>query len=136
VVPGAIALTVLRPFDRGDADHMLIQPWERDRAVRRGETDDRARPACADQVAAHLLAHEEGMVPPTRSTEIGGRRIVQLPARQPSAPYRGRADGGSRQLGEECRRLFEIGGVEALGERAVDGREQVQRLARPALLAP
>jgi hypothetical protein len=51
----------------------LVQPWERDRAVRRGEADDRARPACADQVAAHLLAHEEGMVPPTRSTEIGAQ---------------------------------------------------------------
>src|SRR6516162_853613 len=32
--------------------------------------------------------------------------------------------------------FFQVGGVEALGERAVEGREQVARLAPTAVLAP
>src|SRR6202035_1457538 len=43
---------------------------------------------------------------------------------------------GSRQLVEQPLGVFQVGGVEAFGERAVDGREQVARLALPALLAP
>ena len=43
---------------------------------------------------------------------------------------------GSRQLIEQRLCFFQIGGVEALGEPAVEGREQVARLAPPALLAP
>ena len=43
---------------------------------------------------------------------------------------------GSRQLVEQMLRLFEIGGVEALGKPAVDGGEEFARLAPPALLAP
>ena len=43
---------------------------------------------------------------------------------------------GSRQLVEQTFRVFLVGGVEALGERAVDGREQVARLAPTALLEP
>src|SRR5215472_7960419 len=42
----------------------------------------------------------------------------------------------SRQLGEECCRFLKVGGVEAFGEPAVDGCEQVACLAEPALLAP
>jgi hypothetical protein len=45
---------------------------EPDRAVRRGEADDRARPARANQVAAQLLAHEEG------PGEIDGERRLPL----------------------------------------------------------
>ena len=40
------------------------------------------------------------------------------------------------QLGEQFPGIPEIGGVEALGEPAVDGREQLACLASPALLAP
>ena len=43
---------------------------------------------------------------------------------------------GSRQLVEQLLRFFQVGGVKALGEPAVEGREQVARLAPPALLAP
>ena len=32
--------------------------------------------------------------------------------------------------------FFQVGGVEALGERAVDGREQLARLGSAALLGP
>ena len=40
------------------------------------------------------------------------------------------------QLGEQFPGIPEIGGVEALGERAVEGREQVARFTPPALFAP
>jgi hypothetical protein len=40
------------------------------------------------------------------------------------------------QLGEEFCGVFQIGGVEALGEPAVDGRKKFARLGPPALLAP
>ena len=40
------------------------------------------------------------------------------------------------QLGEQFPGIPEIGGVEALGEPAVDGREHVARLAPPTLVAP
>src|SRR5215831_14410227 len=43
---------------------------------------------------------------------------------------------GSRQLIEQPLRFFQIGGVEALGEPAVDGRKKFARLGPPALLAP
>src|SRR6516165_9163115 len=43
---------------------------------------------------------------------------------------------GSRQLVEQPLRFFQVGGVEALGEPAVDGRQQLARLALPALLPP
>ena len=43
---------------------------------------------------------------------------------------------GSRQLVEQRLAVFQVGGVEALGERAVEGREQLARLVPPALLAP
>src|SRR5580693_2732413 len=36
---------------------------------------------------------------------------------------------GSRQLVEQPLGVFQVGGVEAFGERAVDAREQVARLA-------
>src|SRR5215471_11404153 len=42
----------------------------------------------------------------------------------------------SCQLGEEFRSVFQVVGVEAFGKPAVEGREQVARLAPPALLAP
>src|SRR6516225_6793105 len=42
----------------------------------------------------------------------------------------------SCQLGDEFRGVFQVGGVEALGEPAVDGREQLARLAPPALFSP
>jgi hypothetical protein len=42
----------------------------------------------------------------------------------------------SRQLVEQCLRLFQIGGVEALGEPAVDWRQQLARLGAPSLVAP
>jgi hypothetical protein len=41
----------------------------------------------------------------------------------------------SRQLFEQRPRLFEIGGIEALGEPAVDRSEQIARLGPPALFA-
>ena len=40
------------------------------------------------------------------------------------------------QLVEQPLRVFQVGGVEALGEPSVDGCEQVAGLALPALLAP
>ena len=40
------------------------------------------------------------------------------------------------QLGEEFCGVFQIGGVEALGEPTVEGCQQVARLASPALLGP
>jgi hypothetical protein len=43
---------------------------------------------------------------------------------------------GSCQLDEQALRFFQIGGVEALGEPAVDWREQVTRFGPPALFAP
>src|SRR6516165_734474 len=42
----------------------------------------------------------------------------------------------SCQLGEEFRGVFQVRGVEALGEPAVERREQVARLALAALLPP
>jgi hypothetical protein len=42
----------------------------------------------------------------------------------------------SRQLVEQRLRLFQIGGVEALGEPAINGCEQVARFGPPALFAP
>jgi hypothetical protein len=46
------------------------------------------------------------------------------------------ADAGSRQLIEQHLRVLQIGGAEALGEPAVNGREQLARLRPPALFAP
>ena len=43
---------------------------------------------------------------------------------------------GSRQLIEQPLCFFQIGGVETLGERTVDGGEQIMSLGPPALLAP
>jgi len=43
---------------------------------------------------------------------------------------------GSRQLGEERLRFLEVRGVEAFGEPAVDGREQLVGVGAAALLAP
>ena len=43
---------------------------------------------------------------------------------------------GSRQLVEQRLCLFQIGGVEALGEPAVDRSEQIARFGSPALFAP
>ena len=42
----------------------------------------------------------------------------------------------SGQLIEQCLRFFQVGGVEALGERAVDGCQQLAGLASPVLLEP
>ena len=42
----------------------------------------------------------------------------------------------SCQLGEEFCGVLQVGGVEAFGERGVEGREEVARLVPPALLAP
>ena len=44
--------------------------------------------------------------------------------------------GPSAQLGEQSGRLFQIGGIEALGEPSVNWREQIARLGPPALFAP
>jgi hypothetical protein len=46
------------------------------------------------------------------------------------------ADAGSRQLVEQRLCVLEIGGVEALGEPAVNGRQEVARLRPPALFPP
>src|SRR5215467_7275719 len=40
------------------------------------------------------------------------------------------------ELIEQFFRVLQVGGVEAFGEPAVEGREQFARLASPALLAP
>src|SRR5580704_7120838 len=66
---------------------------------------------------------------------VAARRIVELRTKRSSAPDRGQA-GGSRQLVEQGLGFFQVGGVETLGEPAVDGREQLACLAPPALLAP
>src|ERR1700758_1063602 len=42
----------------------------------------------------------------------------------------------SSKFVEQCLRFFEVLRVKALGKPAVDGSEQVARLASPALLAP
>ena len=42
----------------------------------------------------------------------------------------------SRQFVEERLRLFQIGGVEPLGEPAIDRRQQLARLRPPPLLPP
>ena len=42
----------------------------------------------------------------------------------------------SRQLIEQPLRCFQIGGAEALGEPAVNGREQLARLGPPPLFTP
>ena len=42
----------------------------------------------------------------------------------------------SRQLGEEFCGFFQIGGIEALGEPAVDRGEEIAGLSAPALFAP
>jgi len=59
-----------------------------------------------------------------RTEQSGRNQAMSVPA------------AGSRQIVEQPLRFFEIGGVEALGEPAVEGREQVARLASPALLVP
>ena len=46
------------------------------------------------------------------------------------------AIAGSRQFVEQRLCLFQIGGVEALGEPAVNRREQIARFGPPALFAP
>jgi hypothetical protein len=43
---------------------------------------------------------------------------------------------GSRQFFEQRLCVFQISGVEALGEPAVDGSEEIVRFDTPALLAP
>jgi hypothetical protein len=43
---------------------------------------------------------------------------------------------GSRQFVEQRRRFFQIGGVEPLGEPAVDRREKIAGFGAPALLPP
>ena len=53
-----------------------------------------------------------------------GVRLVDMPT------------AGSRQLIEQPLCFFQIGGVETLGERTVDGGEQIMSLGPPALLAP
>ena len=47
-----------------------------------------------------------------------------------------RSSGRLHQLGEQRPGVFQIGRIEALGEPAVEGREQVARLVSPALLGP
>src|SRR5262245_6554807 len=47
-----------------------------------------------------------------------------------------RCSACSRQLIEQRLRLLQIGGVETLGEQAIDRRQQGTRLGPPALLAP
>src|SRR5580700_1913139 len=42
----------------------------------------------------------------------------------------------SRQFGEQRLRLFQIGGIEALGEPAVDRGKEIAGFGAPALLAP
>jgi hypothetical protein len=43
---------------------------------------------------------------------------------------------GSRQLVEKPPRLFQIDGVEALGEPAVNGRQEISGCCTPASFAP
>src|SRR5689334_10082550 len=64
----------------------------------------------------------------------GDRRLDQ------EAAIRGRLlvtlTTGSRKFDQQRLRLFEVSGIEALGEPAVHGCEQLARLGAPALLAP
>src|ERR1700730_6914941 len=43
---------------------------------------------------------------------------------------------GSRQFVEKLPRIFQIDGVEALGEPAVNGRQEISGCCTPALFAP
>src|SRR5215469_13419650 len=71
-----------------------------------------------------------------QGTFVAAQRTVELRTNRAPAPDRGRAGGGSRQLIEQPLGVFQVGGVEALGKRAVDGREQLVRLAPSVVLAP
>jgi len=73
----------------------------------------------------------------TRSRDLCGRAGSSCCGRN-GHPHQtaDRPAAGSRQLVEQPLRFFQISGVEALGERAVEGCQQVARLAPPALLAP
>jgi hypothetical protein len=62
--------------------------------------------------------------------------IVELRAERSGAPGQDVPTAGSRHLGEQCFRFFQVRGVEAFGERAIEGREQVAGVVPPALLAP
>ena len=52
------------------------------------------------------------------------------------AGFRHMPVAGSRQFAEQRLRLFQIGGIEALGEPIIDGGEEVASFGPPALLAP
>jgi len=66
-----------------------------------------------------------------------GARAGSSSCRQSSHPRQtvGVPTAGSRQLFEQPLRFFQVGGVEALGEPAVDGREEVAGLGAAALVA-
>src|SRR5712671_1995902 len=71
-------------------------------------------------------------VPPSvakrKPTATISRRLRQL--------FRSSQRNGSGELGQESLGLFQIGGIEALGEPAVDGREQISCRGPPDLFAP
>jgi hypothetical protein len=50
--------------------------------------------------------------------------------------FRSSQRNGSGELGQESLGLFQIGGIEALGEPAVDGREQISCRGPTDLFAP
>ncbi len=43
---------------------------------------------------------------------------------------------GSRQLGEQCFGILQIGGIESLAEPTVNGRQKIACFSPPSLLAP
>jgi hypothetical protein len=62
---------------------------------------------------------------PARSLAAGKYGVGMLSTRLVNMPT-----AGSRQLVEQPLRFFQVGGVEALGEPAVDGCEKLLRLAK------
>src|SRR5437899_1149308 len=72
---------------------------------------------------------------PTLSPQAGrGRNAAALI--HPLCPTRDCATRDLSQLVEQRLRLFQVGGIEALGEPAENGCEEVARPGRPALFAP
>src|SRR5437764_13632131 len=70
------------------------------------------------------------------SRDICGRAQDRRVADETLIRTADRPAAGSRQFVEQRLGLFQIGGVEALGEPAVEGREQLARFGPPTLLAP
>ena len=100
----------------------------------------------------------------TQSTKVRATRLATLPMQRPNLTdlplprKKGRNGDGRKAPFPDCRcrrgcedykrirlchergqqrlRVFQIGGIEALGEPAVDGREQLTRFGPTALIAP